>query len=424
MSLLKKQLIATLVVSLVIITSLSTAALAQLPDIIAENITTNPGLPELGTRAELIATIANNSGLSIGSFVVRYEVDGAIIVDIRVTGLSPFQRGTLATNWDVEPGDHVVRVLVDFEEEINEFNENNNSAQLLLSLPRPGLAATIELDNINAFAQAFEESNTAFQIPFNSDIFALVEDVKRAFLEASRAFSASTNNISATLSTVPEHLQSGAAFASLQALQQLSGQISSTLNRAGGGPTDFSLTSMRSALVTLKSHMTALSQIAVNGIDFGRFQDSPAIIDQLIRNLDIISDALGGQGAFPTGPAMQFINQLESLGRLWFLLSGEMRFYARSNAPAHFDESGAPLENYNSGSTLQIVLQGNPQLTFELYSPDGTLVATQESSGSELLWNGLLESGDSPSPGTYFYRLTLTNPDGSIRVELVQLIID
>lgn len=99
---------------------------ASEPDLIVSAFDWFPTNPVADDLVRLNATIRNQGNTSAGDFTVRFELDGSLLWDGSVAGLSAGANATVNVNWTATPGNHTIRVIADVFGQVRESNEANN----------------------------------------------------------------------------------------------------------------------------------------------------------------------------------------------------------------------------------------------------------------------------------------------------------
>ena len=90
-----------------------------------------------GKTVEVTVRVANNGSVAAGTFVVKFYLDGAVVHSYTVEGgMAPFGSADVVVDWRVEdkPGAHEFKVKVDANNQIEERDETNNEATLVVEI--------------------------------------------------------------------------------------------------------------------------------------------------------------------------------------------------------------------------------------------------------------------------------------------------
>ena len=115
-------------------------------DLIVSDIHLREGEDKIGDDAHLEATIRNTGQVPTGREVligIRFFVDGEVVAWSATlqTALQPGQLAVIRTNsgpdqkgtWKVTAGKHAIRALVDDVNRVPESNEENNTAEVVIT---------------------------------------------------------------------------------------------------------------------------------------------------------------------------------------------------------------------------------------------------------------------------------------------------
>jgi subtilase family serine protease len=61
-------------------------------------------------------------------FIVNFYVDDELIADKFIQEIEAYESLMIEVPYEIPPGDHTIKVVVDPDNRINELNENNNEA--------------------------------------------------------------------------------------------------------------------------------------------------------------------------------------------------------------------------------------------------------------------------------------------------------
>ena len=117
-----------------------------MPDLTVSDIHLRAGEDKVGDDAHLEATIRNVGNAPTGRDVligIRFFVDGEVVAwsATMQTSLQPGQLAVIRTNsgpdqkgtWKVVAGKHTIRALVDDANRVPESNEDNNTAEVVIT---------------------------------------------------------------------------------------------------------------------------------------------------------------------------------------------------------------------------------------------------------------------------------------------------
>ena len=136
------------------------------PDLRVAQVYFDDDRPSDGDTVEIYALIENaGAGDANSSFVVNFEADEDIDIDrVRVGSLKQGENTTVQVSWDTffqfyGEGDHEVRVMVDYNNDVDESNETNNERSQLIYFkhwwdrndPTPGALLAFSIAGILVF---------------------------------------------------------------------------------------------------------------------------------------------------------------------------------------------------------------------------------------------------------------------------------
>lgn len=137
----------------------ATSAQAGDPDLTISTIAIDPAQPAIGHVVEITANIANIGDGSISDFLciggdvaIHFFLDGELIGEEQLScGLDPGEVDPESVSVLVEdPGEHLIEVIVDPDDEYEESNESNNVGELTFTAGAPELEVSVNLPSIGA----------------------------------------------------------------------------------------------------------------------------------------------------------------------------------------------------------------------------------------------------------------------------------
>gem|GEM_PF-997976 len=114
---------------------LATAA----PDLIVQDITWSPVNPSIGDMVIFSVTIKNQGDGIAGSSQVAYYINDSYITSDPVGTLLPGNTAEQSFTWTAPPGSHTAKAIADFNNEVFESDETNNSNTFAIATTAPDL---------------------------------------------------------------------------------------------------------------------------------------------------------------------------------------------------------------------------------------------------------------------------------------------
>lgn len=97
------------------------------PDLIVGDVSWSPSEVVKGDVVKFMVKVGNEGYSDAGSFYVALELGGGIVDEVLVDGLSAGESKTVYLKWEAkEAGEHTLRIVVDYYNDIDEINEKNN----------------------------------------------------------------------------------------------------------------------------------------------------------------------------------------------------------------------------------------------------------------------------------------------------------
>ena len=113
------------------------------PDLVISSLTVPTDDFNDGDVITLRAEVKNIGNDTLRVFYVGFKVDGNLIGTQRVAGLSNGSSVNISQDWIVSPGEHEIKVVADYYNDVVELNETNNSLTIALpEIPYPDLVVT------------------------------------------------------------------------------------------------------------------------------------------------------------------------------------------------------------------------------------------------------------------------------------------
>jgi hypothetical protein len=121
-----------------------------LPDLIVEEIRSNIVRPLSGDILEIKVMVRNSGQVKAEMISVRCLMDDSTVGIGIIPILNPGELGSISCDMQVPEGDSVIRLsaIVDLGGEIDEKNEDNNDAELILATGSPNTGIS---DNVESF---------------------------------------------------------------------------------------------------------------------------------------------------------------------------------------------------------------------------------------------------------------------------------
>ena len=111
-------------------------------DLIIQDITWSPLNPFPGDNVTFAVTIKNQGDGEAGAFQVNYYVDGFKKDFNTISSITAGGTATETFTWNAEKGEHIIKVMVDYNNDISESDETNNEEEMTFTgthIPRPDL---------------------------------------------------------------------------------------------------------------------------------------------------------------------------------------------------------------------------------------------------------------------------------------------
>lgn len=109
------------------------------PDLAARDVEVSPRPPQPGEQVDLGPVVANTGTTQTGPVEVVLRVDGTQVANETLDGLAPGQRRNLTpATWTASAGEHTVQLIVDPDDRIAEYDEDDNTR--IESFAAPGRA--------------------------------------------------------------------------------------------------------------------------------------------------------------------------------------------------------------------------------------------------------------------------------------------
>ena len=109
------------------------------PDLTIEPITSSPGTPAIGDEVTFTVAIHNQGTAASGSFYVAYYLDDDYLDRDYVASIGPGASAEHTFTWTAEPGEHTVRAVADYKQQVSETDEDNNAKTYTFSTLGPDL---------------------------------------------------------------------------------------------------------------------------------------------------------------------------------------------------------------------------------------------------------------------------------------------
>ena len=144
-------------------------------DLSVSNFSFSPALPCDGEIMTFTAVIDNVGAKNVSTFSIRFELDGSFIGRKTIPGLTSNSSIEINQTWQVTPGNHTVKVIVDEHNDVAEYNETNN--ELLVQLPEIPFS-DLTVANITWSPSNFSDGQI---VTFNAVIENIGENTTRSF---------------------------------------------------------------------------------------------------------------------------------------------------------------------------------------------------------------------------------------------------
>ena len=144
-------------------------------DLSLSNFSFSPVLPCDGEIMTFTAVIDNVGAKNVSTFSIRFELGRNFIGRKTIPGLTSNSSIEINQTWQVTPGNHIVKVIVDEHNDVAEYNETNN--ELLVQLPEIPFS-DLTVANITWSPSNFSDGQI---VTFNAVIENIGENTTRSF---------------------------------------------------------------------------------------------------------------------------------------------------------------------------------------------------------------------------------------------------
>ena len=118
------------------------ASETSLADLIIQDITWSPLNPSPGETVTFTVTVKNQGGYTAVASQVYGYVDGSQKGSNTISSISAGGTATVTFTWNAELGEHVIKAVADYNDDVSETDETNNEKEITFSgtsVPKPDL---------------------------------------------------------------------------------------------------------------------------------------------------------------------------------------------------------------------------------------------------------------------------------------------
>jgi len=382
------------------------------PDLVVREIQLNPAEPEPGDRVQLSATIANEGRGDVRqSFDVRFRVDDMTIGRQRVMRLRAGRTVEVQAQWQAVAGEHRITVEVDRPfNRIHESNERNNSREITVTIHHKAAVYSITAEVILTVGESLQTTGELLHLTVGSDIFAAIDQGVEQLEQAQLTLDEAGRKLIQIEEGLPPPLSQDVVITKGQAIGEVFQRMGDSLGTVASALRSFNVNVAVTALRELEAQLNELSRLSFARVQLGRLAEAASYVEEVaLTALALQTSFLGSDSSSASDDeAGETTDELiadfqTALGRAGDLIGAVGSGIAGLPATRGIcitDAEGQSLVEYHSGETLLIQVYGAVSLMFEVYDPEGRLVARRVVIDDRLRWQG-----SSLPAGEYFYRL-------------------
>jgi len=109
------------------------------PDLTVEAIASSPETPAINDKVTFTVTLSNQGTAISGPCYAAYYIDDAYLGKDYVSPIEPGASAGHMFSWTAQAGSHTVKAVVDYQNQVSEINEDNNSKTYTFSTLGPDL---------------------------------------------------------------------------------------------------------------------------------------------------------------------------------------------------------------------------------------------------------------------------------------------
>jgi hypothetical protein len=378
------------------------------PDLLIRAIRLAPAEPEPGEAVQIVATIANvGDGDASEAFHVQFKVDDLAIARQRVRQLRAGRTVEVQAEWEAIEGEHRVTVEADPADAVQESNERNNTLQVLLTVRRRAAIYSLTDEITLTIGRSLRLTGEGLGFAIGADFAAALAEGLKRLEEARLTLSGAGSKLLQIADGLPSPLAGEPIARGGRAVGELFLAMASSLGRLAPALQGLNLEAGLAALREIEAELIALSRLEFERVRLGPLALAAQHLEEAVEVALTLGASLSGSSS---GQALgELISRLQTAlgkaGEVVISLGTAIEGLA-ANRGIIFSDAACRLPMvYRPGEPLSIRVYGAVWLAFEVYSPEGKLVARRVVVDEALQWRGEDNQGRALPAGQYFYRL-------------------